>query len=94
MAVSPYKEDFEDTLISVAKIMQGLGASSQVHGEGRFNWVFKDNYSVTQEINIKAYYIPTSPVILFSPQRDFMQEKSGRFSLDKDGSGFTFTSGK
>ena len=47
MAVSPCKDDSGDTLVSITKIMQGLGAPDQVHGEGRVNWMFKDDYGVT-----------------------------------------------
>ena len=63
----PCKDGFEYTLISITKIMQGLGPSAQAHGEGRVNWMFKDDYGVTQEINVKAYCIPTSSVRLFNP---------------------------
>ena len=74
--------------------MQGLGATVQVKGEGKVKWIFKDDYGVSQEVEIKAYYISASIVRLFSPQSYFIQESAGQFSLDKDGSIFTFTSEK
>ena len=96
VSVSLYKKDFGYTLTMTteAKTMQGLGATVQVQGEGKVRWIFKYDYGVSQEVDIKAYYIPTSSVRLFSPQSYFIQESAGWFSLDKDGSVFTFTSGK
>ena len=60
----------------------------------KVRWIFKDDYGISHEVYIKAYYIPTSSVKLFGPQSYFIQEQVGGFSLDKDGSVFTFASGK
>ena len=45
-------------------------------------------------IEVRAYYIPTSSVRLFSPQSYFVQEGGGSMKIDKDGCKFTFVSGK
>ena len=45
-------------------------------------------------IEVKAYYVPTSSVRLFSPHSYFVQEGSGSMQIDKDGCNFTFVSGK
>ena len=90
------KKDVENilTMTSETKTIQGLGTTVQVQGEEKVRCIFKDDYGLSQEVYIKAYYIPTSSVRLFSPQSYSIQEQSGGFSLDKDGSIFTFTSGK
>ena len=57
-------------------------------------WSFYDDYGVIQHIKVKAYYIPSSPVRLFSPQHYFKKEKGGSFMIDRDGCVFTFSSKK
>ena len=66
----------------------------EVGGEGTVLWSFYDDYGVIQHIQVYAYYIPTSPVRLFSPQHYFRQEKGGNFRLDADGCVFDFVSNK
>ena len=39
-------------------------------------------------IEVRAYYIPTSSVRLFSPQSYFVQEGGGSMKIDKDGYNF------
>ena len=46
------------------------------------------------KVLVKAYLIPTSKVILFSPQQYFQQEGGGTFSMNVDGSTFTFKDGE
>ena len=47
-----------------------------------------------QQVQVEAYYIPSSPVRLFNLQHYFKREKSGRFQIDRDGCVFTFASQK
>ena len=46
--------------------MKGLGSTICVEGEGLIKWVFRDNYGVNRKVKIKAPYVPTSLVRLFS----------------------------
>lgn len=74
--------------------MMGLGASTKVEGERYVNWVFKDDYRVSQEVNAKAYYIPSSSVKLSYSQQYFKHECNESIGLAKDGSTSTFATGK
>ena len=94
VAVTPYKEDFIGPITPVVKTMTGLGSKVDVVGEGKITWVFRDDYGVKQTVLVKGYYIPDSPIRLFSPQSYFQQEGGGSMKVDKDGSTFTFVSGK
>ena len=42
---------------------------------------------------MKAYLVPASKVRLFSPQAYFIQENGGSFSMDKEGTLFSFANG-
>ena len=57
-------------------------------------WIFYDDCGVLQRVQIKAYYIPTSNVRLFSPQNYFRQVNGGSFMLNAKGCVFNFVSGK
>ena len=94
VAVTPYEQDFIGTITPVEKTITGLGSKVEVVGERKIKWLFRDDYGVQQTILVKGYYIPTSPIRLFSPQSYFQQEGGGCMNIDKDGTTFTFVSGK
>ena len=94
VSITPYKDDFVGKITHVKKTITGLSSTVQVEGEGTVLWSFYDDYGVIQHIKVKAYFIPSSPVRLFSPQHYFKQEKSGSFKIDTDGCVFTFASHK
>ena len=70
-----------------------LCAAVNVVGEGTIGWSFRDDYGVKKKVQVKAYLVPASKVILFSPQAYFIQGNGGSFSMDKDWSLFHFTKG-
>ena len=74
--------------------MMGLGASVRVEGEGIVECTLRDDCGVKQRIKVRAFYIPTSKVRLFSPQSYFQQEGGDSLKLDKERSTFIFVSGK
>ena len=94
VSIIPYKDDFVGTITNVKKTITGLSSTVEVEREGTVLWSFYDDYGVIQHIQVHAYYIPASPVRLFSPQHYFRQEKGGNFRLDADGCVFTFASNK
>ena len=94
ISITPFKEDFVGDISPVRNTITGLSSTVEVEGEGTCVWSFYDDYGVIQHIKIKAYYIPSSPVRLFSPQHYFKQEKGGSFKIDGDGYVFTFASEK
>ena len=55
-------------------------------------WKFRDEYGIAQMVCVKAYYVPTSNVQLFSPQYYFAKEKQGSFLLISQGCIFNFAS--
>ena len=67
IAVTPHLEDFGGEIKKVQKTMTGLSSTAQVEGEGMVNWSFYDDYGVIQHVKVKANYIPSSTVRLFSP---------------------------
>ena len=71
VAVTPYKQDFTGTITPVEKTITELGSKVEVVGEGKIKWVFRDDYGVKHTIIVKGYYIPTSPISLFSHQSYF-----------------------
>ena len=94
IALTPYQEDFDGEINPVQKTMTGLSSTAKVEGEGHVKWSFYDDYGVIQHVRVKAYYIPSSPVRLFSSQHYFQQKKSGNFKIDAEGCVFTFASGE
>ena len=46
MAVTPNKEDFIGPITPVEKTMTELGSKVNVFGEGKLQWVFRDDYGV------------------------------------------------
>ena len=86
VSITPSKDYFQGKMTPVTKTMAGLGTPAQIDEEGIVSWKVKDDYGVTQVIKIKAYYIPSSSIRLFSPQSYFIQEKGGEFNLHKDNS--------
>ena len=94
ISISPYKEDCVGGLTQINKPITGLSSTVEVEGEGAVLWSFYDDYGVIQHIKVKAYYIPSSPVRLFSPQHYFKQEKGGSFKINGYGYVFTFASNK
>ena len=67
LAVTPYMSDFIGRIKPMQKTMNDLGATAKVVGEGTVMWCFKDDYGVTKRVKVKAYHIPVSKVIQFSP---------------------------
>ena len=92
ISISPYEEDFIGKLKPIKKTITGLTSTVEVEGEGTVLWIFYDDYGVIRHVKVKAYFIPSSPVRLFSPQQYFRQEKGGSFKIDGDGCVFTFAS--
>ena len=92
-AVTPYASDFMGKLTPVSKPMNGLGATTQITGEGYVVWKFRDDFGVKKRIKVKAYLVPASKVRLFSPQSYFLGEGEGEFSMKLKGSTFTFANG-
>jgi hypothetical protein len=70
-AVTPYTEDFIGDIKPVKKLMNGLGATAEVVGEGTVLWQFRDDFGVTRRAKVPAYLVPVSKVRLFSPQSYF-----------------------
>ena len=68
VSITPYKDDFVGKITHIKKTITGLSSTVQVEGEGTIVWIFYDDYGVFQHIQVKAYYIPSIPVMLFSPQ--------------------------
>ena len=57
--------------------MNGLSSKENVEAEGMVAWHFLDDYGVTQRVKVRAFYVPSSGVRLFSPQDYFKTTKSG-----------------
>ena len=77
--------------------MTGLYSNHQVVGEGTVRWRFQDGYRLTQYLQVKAYYISTSTVRLFSPQSYFSNEvnnSESSFIMNHEGNVFHFSSVK
>ena len=66
IAVNPHLDDFVGEAKKFKKEMTRLSSVAQVEGEGIVNWVFYDDYRVIQNLKIKACYMPSSTVRLFS----------------------------
>ena len=55
--------------------MTGLNSTAEVEGEGVVEWMFRDDYGISQTIQTKSFFIPYSKVRLFSPYSYFSQEQ-------------------
>ena len=62
-------KNFIENIKSVQKTMPGLLPTANVDGEGTGEWSFYDDYGFIQYLRVKAYYILSSTVRLFSPQQ-------------------------
>ena len=47
--------------------MTGLNSTAEVEGEGVVEWMFRDDYGISQTIQTKSFFNPYSKVRLFSP---------------------------
>ena len=77
VAVTPHLSDFIRPPAKVTKTMNGLTSKASVEAEGMVAWNFLDDYGVTQRVKVRAFYVPSSGVRLFSPQDYFKTTKSG-----------------
>ena len=77
IAVTPHLEKFVGKMSKVKNEMTGILSTAKVEGEGNVNWTFYDDYGAIKHVTVKACYIPSITVRLFSPQHYFKQEKSG-----------------
>ena len=71
--VTPYIQDFVGELQPVNKSMSGFNGTAEVEREAMVEWVFRDDYGISQTIQTKSFFVPSSKVILFSPQCYFIQ---------------------
>ena len=81
------------TIKPVNKVMNGLGATANITGEGTFLWKFRDDFRINKSIKVKAYLVPASKVRLFSPQFYFRSEGGGEFTMNMKRSTFRFANG-
>ena len=72
-SVTVHREDFIGEVKVVNKIILGLSSTAKVAGEGIVKWTLRDDFGVEQKIEVNALLVPTSKVILFSPQSYFEQ---------------------
>ena len=93
VAVTPHLSDFIRPPTKVTKTMNGLSSKASVSAEGMVAWYFLDDYGSTQRVKVRAFYVYSSGVRLFSPQDYFKTTKSGNhgsFYSNADGCIFTF----
>ena len=57
---------FVGELQPVNKSMSGLNGTEEVEGEGIVEWMFRDDYRISQTIQTKSFFNPYSKVRLFS----------------------------
>ena len=88
--MTPYSTDFVGKVTPANKLMNGLGVTAKITGEGYAVWKFRDDFAVEKRVKVKAYLVSASKVRLFSPQSYFRAEGGGEFSMDTKGSTFTF----
>ena len=48
--VTPYRQDFVGELLRVNKYMSVLNGRAEVEGEGMVEWMFRDDYGISQTI--------------------------------------------
>ena len=92
-AVTPFKSDFVGKITPVNKLMNGLGATVTVVGEGTVQWGFRDDFGVLRILRVNAYLVPVSKVRLLNPQSYFQQKDGESFSMSMKGIVFTFAKG-
>ena len=77
VAVTPHLSDFIRPPAKATKTMNGLSSKASVEAEEMVAWHFLDDYGVTQRVKVRAFYVPSRCVRLFSPQDYFKTTKSG-----------------
>jgi hypothetical protein len=81
--LSPFRSDFVQ-FVECDGSITGIGAQSAIKGFGKVRWKIVDQEGEVQVIESEAYYVPSSQIRLYSPQRDFQREKSGSLTLTWD----------
>ena len=75
-ALTPIREDFIDNLVpSKLGSLQGLSSKAKVAGEGTVEWTIYDVNGVIKTVRVRAYYVPSATIRLFSPQVYFHENK-------------------
>ena len=59
-------------------------------GKGTIQWNFRDDFGDNQIVQVEGYLVPISIVTLFSLQFYFKINRKGSFSINVDGSIFSF----
>ena len=85
--------DFIGKITLMNKVMNGLGATASVVGEGIVLWSFRDDFGVLKKVRLNAYCVPANKARFFSPQFYFQQEAGSTFSMNVDESVFNFSNG-
>ena len=75
--MTPYESDFIGSITPVTKVINGLGSTVNVMGEGIIGWSFRDDYGVQRKVQVKTYLVPASKVRFFSPYTCFIEENGG-----------------
>ena len=89
-AVTSFVSDFIGKITPLNKLMNGLGATTSVLGEGNVLWSFRDDFEVLNKLRVNAYHVPASKVRLFSLKFDFQQDAGNTCLRNADGTVFAF----
>ena len=86
VTLSPTSSDFVGLLRPPSiHSLQGLKGSVNIVGEGTVSWKIKDAVGNVRVLQTTAFYVPSAPIRLFSPQAYFREHRSGSITLDQTG---------
>ena len=84
VSLTPFKDDFVSFTPCELEI-NGIGATSPVCGRGIVRWKIYDQHDFCTTIETEAMYMPEANIRLYSPQKHFIEKKSGSLFLNQNG---------
>lgn len=93
ISITPDIRDFEEYRSVQHRGLTNITGESPVLGEGVINWTLYDDDGTSNEIRMRAYYVPGAKVQLLSVQ-SYLGRYKGTFHMEGETAQFTFQNGK